>query len=237
MFMKDIIRKVLNETINEKEIEEKTRTLKNARKVTLYPKSAKRANPLRFRPELREDSVEYGNNLSPEQLTFVQSYIEKNGKLNWEDLKFAGIDWRKNHRQIYRLLSKKIGSRDNILNIIDELILNKIHTVDDCGTYDFNFIVDNYDLEKDTDGVYFINEVDCIVDPNGTVNLINLSDETFTFKKLFSDRSSGYEEFLWEVNYEMQDCIAEKLTELLSFNTGVVISDIRIKFDKKERFK
>ena len=154
--MKDIIRKVLQETIKEKELDEKTRTLKNARKVTLYPKSAKKANPLRFRPELREDKVEYGNNLSPEQLSYVEKTIDKTGRVNWDNLKFIGIDWYQNHRQIYRLLSKKIGSREDILKKVDDILLNKIHTIDDCGTYEFNFIVNNYDLEEDTDGVYYI---------------------------------------------------------------------------------
>jgi len=235
--MKDIIRKVLQETIKEKELDEKTRTLKNARKVTLYPKSAKKANPLRFRPELREDSVEYVNNLSPEQLTYVKKYIEKNGKIDWNNLKFAGIDWYKNNRQINKLLSKNIGSREDILKKIDERILNKIHTIDDCGTYEFNFIVNNYDLEKDVDGVYYINDVDCIIDQNGSVILSNISDERVTFEKLHNDSDNKYEDILWELGYEIQDCINDKLSELLTNDMGVTVEDIDIRPGKKELFK
>ena len=156
--MKDIILKVLREVIEQQELGEKTRTLKNARKVTLYPKSAKKANPLRFRPEIREDRIDYGNNLSPEKLDYIKKIIDSSDRINWSELKYVGIDWAKNHRQIYRLLSKKIGSREDIIKKVDDILLNKIHTIDDCGTYNFNFIVYNYDLEQDTDGVYYINE-------------------------------------------------------------------------------
>ena len=234
--MKDIIRKILQETIKEKELDEKTRTLKNARRVTLYPKSAKKSNPLRFRPELREDRIEYGNNLSPEQLNYVNKYIEKNGKIDWSDLKFAGIDWYKNHRQIYKLLSKRIGSHNDILKKIDERIINKILTIDDCGTYIFNFIVNNYDLEQDADGVYFITDIDCIIDQNGSVILANISDERVTFEKLHIDPNNEYEDVLWELGYEMQDCINSKLTELLTYDTGVDVENVDIRPGKKELF-
>ena len=235
--MKDIIRKILQETINEKELDEKTRTLKNARKVTLYPKSAKKANPLRFRPELREDSVEYGNNLSPEQLSYVEKIINKTGRVDWDNSKFAGIDWFKNNRQIYRMLSKKIGSREDILKKIDERILNKIHTINDCGTYEFNFIVNNYDLEKDADGVYYIIDVDCIIDQNGSVVIPNISDERVTFEKLHNDPDNEYKNILWELGYEIQDCINDKLSELLTNDMGVTVEDIDIRPGKKELFK
>ena len=233
--MKDIIRKVLQETIKEKELDEKTRTLKNARKVTLYPKSAKKSNPLRFRPELREDKVEYSNNLSPVQLSYIEKTIDKTGKVNWDNLKFIGIDWYKNHRQIYRLLSKRIGSREDIQKKVDDILLNKIHTIDNCGTYNFNFIINNYDLEQDTDGVYYINEIDCIIDhQNGTVTLINISDEPISFEELNSN--DEYADILWELGYEMQDCIKDELGVILTQHTGVEIEDINIRPGKKELF-
>jgi len=233
--MKDIIRKVLQETIKEKELDEKTRTLKNARKVTLYPKSAKKSNPLRFRPELREDKVEYSNNLSPVQLSYIEKTIDKTGKVNWDNLKFIGIDWYKNHRQIYRLLSKRIGSREDIQKKVDDILLNKIHTIDNCGTYNFNFIINNYDLEQDTDGVYYINEIDCIIDhQNGTVTLINISDEPISFEELNSN--DEYADFLWELGYEMQDCIKDELGDILTKHTGVEIEDVDVRGGKKELF-
>jgi len=235
--MKDIILKVLREVIEQQELGEKTRTLKNARRVTLYPKSAKKANPLRFRPEIREDSTDYGNNLSPEKLDYIKKIIDSSDRINWSELKYVGIDWHKNHRQIYRLLSKKIGSREDIIKKVDDILLNKIHTIDDCGTYNFNFIVYNYDLEQDTDGVYYINEVDCIIDQSGTVTLINLSDEPISFEKLNDDPDNEYESILWELGYEIQDCIKDELGDILTQYTGVEVEDVDIRPGKKEDFE
>ena len=81
-----------------------------------------------------------------------------------------------------------------------------------------------------------INDVDCIIDQNGSVVLSNISNERVTFEKLHNDPDNEYEDILWELGYEIQDCIKDELGVILTQHTGVEIEDINIRPGKKELF-
>lgn len=92
---------------------------------------------------------------------------------------------------------------DEMRKILDKIFFSsKIHKVDDCGSYNFTFKINEYIVHEDT---IIIN---CLVD-NGTLQLIFSEDpdKIWKFNEMFDNPET--EDFLWEVQSEISDCIYE----------------------------
>jgi hypothetical protein len=108
--------------------------------------------------------------------------------------------------------------------IITKFFNLPIHTID-CGGYDFTFTIDNYKK----DGHQF--EINLTVDDiKGSVMLM-MTDGTI--HKLKDARDN--EEYGWEIENEIQDCIWDYLIENIEMTTGYsfVIERINYKSDSK----
>ena len=117
-------------------------------------------------------------------------------------------------------LREQIG--ENGSGIMKKFFSNPEYKVD-CGGYDFTFMINNYNL----DGHQF--EIFLTVDDiKGTVMLI-MTDGTI--HKLKDARDN--EEYGWEIENEIEDCIYDYLSEQIENTTGFsfVVGRINYKSD------
>lgn len=129
----------------------------------------------------------------------------------------------------YNFINKQLGSitMDDIKYFLyewlgEEVAINKTKeflkinefTIDDCGGYDFKFKITKIHPNNENEIL-----VDLIVDDiNGKVALIMTDGEV----KNLSDAINN-EDYGWEVNNEIEDCIWEFFNNKITYKTGVTI--------------
>ena len=115
---------------------------------------------------------------------------------------------------IYRMLRNWYGGENAKLKAI-EMLKEKNFTVNYCGGYNFDFSVIDYTVEEDTGEIYVTAKPDI---ENGTVILMMLNGESQSLKDALND-----EEYGWELEGEIADCIYELLHEKITETTGYEI--------------
>jgi hypothetical protein len=115
---------------------------------------------------------------------------------------------------VYRMFRKWHGG-DEAKSKAIEMLNQKNYTVNSCGGYNFDFEVVDYKFEDD------IGEIFIIVKPEiegGTVDLIMVGGETQSLKDAIDNNDYG-----WEIEGEIADCIYELLHEKITETTGYEI--------------
>lgn len=109
------------------------------------------------------------------------------------------------------------------LEIMNKFFSKKVHIIDDCGGYEFTFVVDDFYKNG------HIYEIDITIDDvNGTVMLLSQDGSIHKLSKIIHE-----EEFGWEIANEVQDCVYEYFIENIEYMTGFsfVFGIIRYKSD------
>jgi len=119
-----------------------------------------------------------------------------------------------NRKDVYRMLRNWYGGENAKLKAID-LLKEKNLTINSCGGYNFDFNVVDYTIEEDLDEIYVTAKPDI---ENGTVELIMVGGETQSLKNALNN-----EEYGWEIEGEIADCIYELLHEKITETTGYEI--------------
>lgn len=117
-------------------------------------------------------------------------------------------------KDVYGMLRKWLGE-DEAVSMAKKVLEQKHFKVDNCGGYNFDFEVVDYDFEEDFGEVHITIKPDT---KNGFVDLImigggreNLDDA------LYND------DYGWEVEGELTDCVYELLHEKITNTTGYEI--------------
>ena len=123
---------------------------------------------------------------------------------------------------VQRWLTEYLGV-DKAQEIAMGFFDKKIHTIDNCGGYEFDFTIDNVE----DDGRQFIVTV-TVDDINGEVMLMLVDG---TLHKLRAARDS--DDYGWEIENEIEDCIYDYIIENVEDKTGIsfVMDSINYKSD------
>ena len=125
-------------------------------------------------------------------------------------LKLFGIDYRGwEIRDVHRLLTEYLGV-NKAREIAMEFFHKKKHTIDDCGSYKFDFTIDNVEV----DGTKFIVTL-TVDDINGKVTLIT-DNNTYPLIDLLEDSN-----LWWEIESELQDCVHQYIEKNVEDKTGL----------------
>ncbi len=96
------------------------------------------------------------------------------------------------------------------MNKAKELLSQNNHHVD-CGGYDFNFTIKNFDFNR-----HGTVEINVVVDLNGaTVDLIMVDGDVQDLEDALNSDDYG-----WEIEVEVQECIFDYFYENLTLKTG-----------------
>lgn len=95
-------------------------------------------------------------------------------------------------------------------------ILNKPFDIGYCGSYDFSFLINdyNYSLKNSIDIMSIT-----ILNPENTE--VTIDGEIITVPEALENEDIG-----WEVKYEVMDCVKETINEMITPYTGMYVSDI-----------
>jgi hypothetical protein len=123
---------------------------------------------------------------------------------------------------VQRWLTEYLGV-DKAQEIAMEFFDKKVHTIDNCGGYEFDFTIDNVE----DDGAQFTVTV-TVDDINGEVMLMLVDG---TLHKLRAARDS--DDYGWEIENEIEDCIYDYISENVEDKTGIsfVMDSINYKSD------
>ena len=127
-------------------------------------------------------------------------------------LVFEGFMISKN--DVYRMLRKWYGGDEAKFKAI-ELLNKQNYTVNSCGGYNFDFEVVHYTTDEDTGEIYVIVKPEI---EGGTVDMIMVGGETQSLKDAINNNDYG-----WEIEGEIADCIYELLHEKITETTGYEI--------------
>ncbi len=107
---------------------------------------------------------------------------------------------------------------DGVNKLLDDFFAKNVFTVDDCGTYNFKFKIHNYELKE-------YDEEDCLAvlvsySYDGESGTVIIDDEEMSL-----DDATWNEDYGWEVDAEIEDCIYDLLYDKLKFfeKTGLNI--------------
>lgn len=109
-----------------------------------------------------------------------------------------------------------------IENALKELLTIKFHS-DKCGSYLFDFIINSFDQESSYDNYVNVNVT--ILNPNDTELTILNTGEVYTIPDAMDIKE------YWEVNNEVNDCIKENITNILTPKTGMYVDISVFDFD------
>lgn len=102
---------------------------------------------------------------------------------------------------------------------------NLIYTIDDCGTYDFTFTVRPlYDVSITQSSANLLVSVFIFKE----TAKVTIDDVTIDLYYAIKDDDYG-----WEVNSEVQDCLHDKLYEIITKKTGIDVEVVSIRFKLK----
>lgn len=119
---------------------------------------------------------------------------------------------------VYTWLREYLGTDSE--EVIKEFLSKKVHTIDNCGGYNFTFTIDEY--EKDNHQIEITLTVD---DIDGTVDLIMVGGETYTLKDAMESDDYG-----WEIENEIEECIWDYMVENVETKTGYMFVFKRINY-------
>jgi len=109
---------------------------------------------------------------------------------------------------VYSWLREYLGTDSE--KEIKEFLNKKVHTIDNCGGYDFTFTINEY--EKDNHQIEITLTVD---DIDGTVDLIMTGGGEHTL----NDAMASYE-YGWEIENEIEECLWDYMVENVENKTG-----------------
>jgi hypothetical protein len=142
----------------------------------------------------------------------IFKYWDKFGPgISKEMIKLFGISFGKSSirmTDLQRWLREYLGE-EKIKESSKSFLENKEHHINDCGGYDFYFTF-NHSFE---DGQYLFDIT--VDDIRGTVILI-MTDGT-----IHKIKDARNEEFGWEIENEVEDCIHDYISKNLEDKTGV----------------
>jgi hypothetical protein len=119
---------------------------------------------------------------------------------------------------VSRWLREYLG--ETSMGIMKKFFSESKHIIDDCGGYNFIFTIDNYRR----DGHQF--EITLTVDDiNGSVDLIMTGGGEHNLRDAINN-----EEYGWEVDNEVEDCIYDYLIEKIENTTGFSFVIEKIKY-------
>ncbi len=127
-------------------------------------------------------------------------------------LEVGGFTIRKT--DVYRMLRKWHGKSKAAL-IATEILNQRIFKVDNCGGYNFEFKIVDYEMIDDIGELYITAKPDV---KNGTVNLIMVGGEQQNLRDALNN-----DEYGWEIEGEVTDCIYELLHSKITNTTGYEI--------------
>ncbi len=123
-----------------------------------------------------------------------------------------------NISNVYAHLREFLGY-ENAMKMTEELILNNPHKIGEggmpCGSYNFTF---NLSINSDDDVIYYVDVEVLAENPDANVTLIT-TGEVLQLGEALND-----EDFGWEVENEIQDCVNDYLTEMIINKTGVNVT-------------
>lgn len=122
---------------------------------------------------------------------------------------------------IRRYLREYLG-KEKINEIISDLFSNKVHKIDNCGGYNFEFTT-KYSI---SDNLVILNAI--VDDINGEVSLIMVGGDTYKIKDAMASDDYG-----WEIENEVGDCLIDYFSEKLENVTGLdfVVDNIKYESD------
>jgi hypothetical protein len=121
---------------------------------------------------------------------------------------------------IRRYLREYLG-KEKVNEILNDLFSIKVHKIDKCGGYNFKFIP-NYSID---DNMIMLDVI--VDDEDGKVDLIITGGGEHKIKDVRK------EEFGWEIEGEVEDCLTDYFSEKLENVTGLdfVFNKIKYKSD------
>ena len=117
------------------------------------------------------------------------------------------------YRALMELLFEYHG-KDKVFNEVKNFISgNKTHTINDCGSYNFDFNIVGYHIDKENRQV----DLSIIVDDiNGDVSLIFDDGRTLSIKDAMDDKEIG-----WEIKSEVTECLDDYFRDNVQNKFGI----------------
>lgn len=119
-----------------------------------------------------------------------------------------------NRNDIFRMLRNWYGGENAKLKTI-EMLKQKNFKVYSCGGYKFDFEIVDYKIEEDIGEIYITAKPDV---ENGVVETIMIGDDVMNLKDALENEDWG-----WEIEGEIADCIYELLYSKITETTGWTI--------------
>ena len=189
--------------------------------------------------------------MDSKQKEAILKYWQKNGPslLDYRLRKIYGLDDHSDWNEFRRMLVDYLGG----IIEVDTLVKSRMSQpfTADCGGYDFEFKVKDYELTNDNtleyheNDLYMIDDIFCVIDPSGTANLFDGIEYTLfdlqhltptELQKKYGSELDNID--LDEIFYELLDCVKETLYEEITMKYGVEIGgDVYIEEGKSQDFQ
>ena len=189
--------------------------------------------------------------MDSKQKEAILKYWQKNGPslLDHRLRKIYGLDEHSDWNEFRRMLVNYLGG----IIEVDTLVKSRISQpfTADCGGYDFEFKVKDYELTNDNtleyheNDLYMIDDIFCVIDPSGTATLFDGNEYTLfdlqhltptELQKKYNSQLDNID--LDEIFYELLDCVKETLYEEITMKYGVEIgSQVDIEEGKAQDFQ
>jgi hypothetical protein len=168
---------------------------------------------------LTEDQFDEVVELESYKKNFFKYWDKFGAKYNDQMLKLFGLSRGTIPSSLVsRWLREYLGTSSK--EILTNFFNKTVHKIDNCGGYDFTFTIDNYRR----DGHQF--EITITVDDiNGSVDLIMTGGGEHKLRDAINNEDYG-----WEVENEIEDCIYDYFIEKIENTTGFSFVIERIKY-------
>ena len=141
---------------------------------------------------------------------------DKEPKVGSSLIRLLGLNEGQYYDVVMRLFVEYLGGIDSVKNIIDEKFDNIL--VGKEGGYNFKFKVQNYKIQQNKEGTWYLCDVYVLIDPKGEVVLMN-DGETYTLEEI----PEIFPEDNWEVENEIRDVVENKIFDEVTSKTGVPV--------------
>lgn len=189
--------------------------------------------------------------MDSKQKEAILKYWQKNGPslLDYRLRKIYGLDVQTDWNELRKMLVDYLGGIVEVDSVIKSRTSQPFTAK--CGGYNFDFIVKNYDLTKESgfeqsdDELYMIDEVFCVIDPSGTARLYDGIEYTLfdlqhltptELQKKYNSQLDNMD--LDEIYYELIDCVKDTIFQEITEKYGVEIGgDVDIEEGKSQEFQ
>lgn len=191
--------------------------------------------------------------MDSKQKEAILKYWQKNGPslLDYRLRKIYGLDDHSDWNEFRRMLVDYLGG----IIEVDTLVKSRMSQpfTADCGGYDFDFKVKDYDLTNDNtlefheSELYMIDDILCVIDPSGTATLFDGIEYTLfdlqhltpaELQKKYGGNFVRDNDDLDVIFYELIDCVKETLYQEITQKYGVEIGgEVDIEEGKNQEFQ